>query len=84
MSERDISLAALRWHDARIRRLDMARHKPGIDYNAPLWIYREQIKAGERLKEAKRQERAALRVLAKACEAQRGRQIDDALIIQCV
>jgi len=72
MSDRDITVAALRWHAARARRLAVGRekrHADKLDGLQGLWLQNE---TSRRLTEAKRAEQAALRALSKACDAQRG------------
>jgi hypothetical protein len=64
--------AALRWHAARSRRLEIGREKRATDAVKGFGTARLHLEMSERLSQARRLERAALRELAKACADQRG------------
>jgi hypothetical protein len=81
-SDREFINTAMRWFAARGKRMAAKKHKFNCDSTACFGTARAQIEAADKLKEARRQERAALRALAKACEVQRGQQVEDACTVQ--
>ncbi len=83
MNDLKILAAALRWHTARVRRLEIGAEQRHYQ------LIRKQrtgfggssYEIGLRLTAAKRLEQAALRELAKLCANVRGHQVDDADVI---
>jgi hypothetical protein len=73
MNDREIAIAALRWHTARDHRLVVGTQKRRADEVNGLRAIHLQVETSKRLSQAKRIEQAALRALAKACEKQRSR-----------
>jgi hypothetical protein len=73
MNDREIVVAALRWHTARAHRLVVGAQKRRADELDGFGVIRLQVEASRQLSQAKRIEQAALRALGKACEKQRSR-----------
>lgn len=87
MNEREIIVAALRWHTAQKRRLEIGAEKRRLEkamkdggMEAYWRLVSMQNDAASRLTPARRRELAALRQLAKACEEHRGHleRVEDA------
>jgi hypothetical protein len=82
MNDREILAAALRWHTVHERRMaassKLYEHKKAEKQRTG--YFSSDCKLSLNVTEAKRVERAALRVLAKVCEKVRGnlKQVDDA------
>jgi len=72
MNDREIIVAALRWHTVRARRLAIGREKRVADRMDGLRGLQLQNETSRRLTRAKQCEQAALRTLGRACETQRG------------
>jgi len=70
-NDREMIHAALHWHAAHARRMAIMAERRQAENAGQYWA------EGPRITEAKRQERACLRSLAKACLAHRAR-LDDA------
>jgi HD superfamily phosphodiesterase len=68
---REIVAAALRWHTARERRMEIGAQKRLADAVPGTSGLSQQVRLSPMVTEAKRLERAALRILAKACVAHR-------------
>jgi len=83
MNDLKILAAALRWHTARVRRLEIGaeqRHYQLMKKKLT-GLGGSSYEIGLRLTAAKRPEQAALRELAKLCANVRGHHIDDADVI---
>ncbi len=83
MSDRQIVAAALRWHTLHTQRLVI-----GAEQRRYMQAQKQRTGFGgsdhgisQRLTAAKRIELAALRELAKLCATARGRQVEDASVI---
>lgn len=86
MTDREIAAAAVRWHEARSRRLALAKQRQPISALAGVAALRKQIDVEEQFKEARRLELRFLRLLAKACDARRAQigDVEDARTIEAV
>ena len=83
MNDLKILAAALRWHTARVRRLEIGAEQRRylVAQKKRMGIGGSSTEIGQRLTAAKRPEQAALRELAKLCAEVRGHHIDDADVI---
>ncbi len=70
-NDREIVIAALRWHAARDRRLEAGRQKRNLEAMEDGRYLRGHYELSLRVTELKRLELALLRTLAKACAMQR-------------
>lgn len=73
MNDREIVVAALRWHTARACRLVVGAQKRRADEVDGPGAGCLQVEVSRLLSQARRMEQAALRALTKACEKQRSR-----------
>ncbi len=82
--DREIVIAALRWHTAREGRLEAGRQKRNIEALENGRNLSIHCKASLRVTELKRRELASLRALAKACAVHRGYlgRAEDAITVQ--
>jgi hypothetical protein len=83
MNDLKILAAALRWHTARVRRLEIGAEQRRylVEQKLRMGFGGSSTEIGQRLTAAKRPEQAALRELAKLCANVRDRRIEDAEVI---
>jgi hypothetical protein len=83
MNDLKILAAALRWHTARVRRLEIGaeQRRYVVEQKLRMDFGGSSTEIGQRLTAAKRPEQAALRELAKSCANVRDRRIEDAEVI---
>lgn len=85
MNDREILAAALRWHTAHVRRLEIGaeQRRYQTEQKQRTGFGGSSLEIGERLTAAKRPELAALRALAAICAKVRGnqRRVSDADVI---
>ena len=85
VSDKTILTAALRWHTAHVRRLEIGaeQRRRQHEQKQRTGFGGSDYAISQRLTAAKRIELATLRALAKACAKVRGSHIDDAEVV-CV
>lgn len=86
ITDREIAVAAMRWYEARLRRLAASKHNRACETLVGIWGWRPQIQAEERRREARRLESHFLRLLSKACRMRRGQagDVEDAQLIEAM
>ena len=83
LNDREIVVASLRWHTARLNRALLSAQKREIEKNWGIGAWVLQNDKGREITRAKLVEQNALRALAKVCKAHRGHlgMVEDAELV---